>query len=159
MRCHFGPASAGGKLLRGLLTVYASLAANREIRFVQLKGSAAAAAAPAFSQTGATCGTVARPVTISGGRNPAAPGSADDSFAAGEAALDKAFGSELCVLGWAVELLQAAFLVADDQMDGAFTRRGKACWYRRPEVGPANAINDAVFLIYSVHQSDPPSFA
>ncbi|CDJ65988.1 farnesyl pyrophosphate synthetase, putative [Eimeria necatrix] len=141
----------GGKLLRGLLTVYASLAANREIRFVQFKDSAAAAAAPAFPQTGATRGTVARTVTISGGRNPGAPGSAD-SCAAGEAALDKAFGSELCILGWAVELLQAAFLVADDQMDGAFTRRGKVCWYRRPEVGPANAINDAVFLIYSVHQ-------
>lgn len=35
------------------------------------------------------------------------------------------------VLGWCVELLQAYFLVSDDIMDQAITRRGQLCWYRQ----------------------------
>lgn len=143
---------AGGKLLRGLLTVYASLAANREVQFAQPAESGAATAASAAA---AALPSVFHLATAhaGGGAAPVYTGAATAS--AGAAAVEEAFNSGACVLGWGVELLQAAFLVADDQMDGAYTRRGKICWYRRQEVGPANAINDAVFLIFSIHQSAP----
>ena len=49
------------------------------------------------------------------------------------------------VLGWAVELLQAFFLVADDVMDASTTRRGKPCWYKLPQVG-VKAVNDSFLL-------------
>ena len=49
------------------------------------------------------------------------------------------------MLGWALELLQAFFLIADDIMDKSETRRGKACWYKLEDVG-LDAINDAFFL-------------
>ncbi|XP_050674426.1 farnesyl pyrophosphate synthase-like [Leptidea sinapis] len=49
------------------------------------------------------------------------------------------------VMGWCVEMLQAYFLMIDDIMDGAPTRRGAPCWYRRPEVG-LGALNDAILV-------------
>ena len=48
-------------------------------------------------------------------------------------------------LGWAVEILQASFLVADDIMDQSETRRGRQCWYRAPGVG-LQAVNDSIIL-------------
>lgn len=55
-----------------------------------------------------------------------------------------------CVLGWAVELLQAYFLVADDMMDQSKTRRGQPCWYLMPKVGNI-AINDAFMLEAAIY--------
>ncbi|CAN0143490.1 unnamed protein product [Ascophyllum nodosum] len=55
---------------------------------------------------------------------------------------------EVCrgsVLGWAVEWLQAFFLVADDVMDKSLTRRGQPCWYKLPKVQEI-AINDSFIL-------------
>ncbi|KNC84793.1 farnesyl pyrophosphate synthase [Sphaeroforma arctica JP610] len=49
------------------------------------------------------------------------------------------------VLGWAVEFLQAFFLVADDLMDASITRRGQPCWYKVEEVKMI-AINDSIML-------------
>lgn len=52
---------------------------------------------------------------------------------------------KVAVLGWAVELLQAYFLVADDMMDQLKTRRGQPCWYLNEGVGNI-AINDSFML-------------
>jgi len=46
---------------------------------------------------------------------------------------------------WAIEALQACFLVADDVMDASSTRRGKPCWYKIPEV-QLDAVNDSLIL-------------
>ncbi|KAE8151525.1 terpenoid synthase [Aspergillus avenaceus] len=52
---------------------------------------------------------------------------------------------DLFMLGWVIEIQSAAILVIDDIMDNSTVRRGKPCWYRRPEVGLA-ATNDACLL-------------
>ncbi|CAL0301078.1 unnamed protein product [Lupinus luteus] len=48
-------------------------------------------------------------------------------------------------LAWCIEWLQACFVVVDDIMDNAHTRRGKPCWFRVPKVGLI-AANDALLL-------------
>jgi farnesyl diphosphate synthase len=45
------------------------------------------------------------------------------------------------LIGWALEIVQAAFLVADDLMDHSETRRGQICWYRKPGVGRYAAVD------------------
>uniref|UniRef100_A0A2A4IUH1 Farnesyl pyrophosphate synthase n=1 Tax=Heliothis virescens TaxID=7102 RepID=A0A2A4IUH1_HELVI len=49
-------------------------------------------------------------------------------------------------LGWCAEIFQAYGLVLDDISDGSTTRRGMPCWYRREDVGIANAVNDATLI-------------
>ncbi|KAJ1664792.1 Farnesyl pyrophosphate synthetase [Coemansia sp. RSA 1813] len=63
----------------------------------------------------------------------------------GEKELPKDVNERAMVLGWAVEWLQAFFLVADDIMDESPTRRGQPAWYRRQDVGIL-AINDSFIL-------------
>jgi len=53
--------------------------------------------------------------------------------------------SQLAVLGWCMEWMQAWMLMADDVMDESETRRGQPCWYKREEVGMV-AVNDALLL-------------
>eukprot|EP00892_Ulva_mutabilis_P006418 jgi/Ulvmu1/4148/UM019_0127.1 len=66
-------------------------------------------------------------------------------------------------LGWAIEFLQAYFLVADDIMDKSITRRGQPCWYRVDDVGMM-AINDGILLeqiIYKIlrtHVRNHPAY-
>jgi len=55
------------------------------------------------------------------------------------------------VLGWCVEILQAYFLVADDIMDDSETRRGRLCWYKVDNLGPA-AFNDALLLESAIYE-------
>ncbi|KAH9983241.1 farnesyl diphosphate synthase [Russula compacta] len=55
------------------------------------------------------------------------------------------------VLGWAVEWLQAYFLVSDDIMDASITRRGQPCWYRVEGVG-LMAVNDSLILEGAIFQ-------
>eukprot|EP00467_Chlorarachnion_reptans_P013036 CAMPEP_0114510388 /NCGR_PEP_ID=MMETSP0109-20121206/13758_1 /TAXON_ID=29199 /ORGANISM="Chlorarachnion reptans, Strain CCCM449" /LENGTH=408 /DNA_ID=CAMNT_0001689687 /DNA_START=30 /DNA_END=1256 /DNA_ORIENTATION=+ len=50
---------------------------------------------------------------------------------------------QIMSVGWALEILQAAFLVADDIMDESHTRRGKACWHK---VDRVHAFNDVFKL-------------
>ncbi|CAF1155806.1 unnamed protein product [Adineta steineri] len=49
------------------------------------------------------------------------------------------------VLGWCIELLQGAFLVADDLMDHSLTRRDKPCWYLKVNE-KESAVNDSFYL-------------
>eukprot|EP00457_Paulinella_chromatophora_P006979 gb/GEZN01006999.1/.p1 GENE.gb/GEZN01006999.1/~~gb/GEZN01006999.1/.p1 ORF type:complete len:409 (-),score=68.71 gb/GEZN01006999.1/:281-1507(-) len=49
------------------------------------------------------------------------------------------------IVAWCIEILQAAFLVADDIMDRSITRRGKPCWYRHIN-REGEAINDSLLL-------------
>ncbi|XP_067015784.2 farnesyl pyrophosphate synthase [Anabrus simplex] len=55
------------------------------------------------------------------------------------------------ILGWCVEILQAFFLVMDDVMDNALTRRGRPCWYRHNNIGTA-AVNDGILLESGLYQ-------
>ena len=45
---------------------------------------------------------------------------------------------------WAIELLQASFLVADDIMDNSIVRRGKPSWFTQTD--KSSAYNDAFLL-------------
>ncbi len=58
---------------------------------------------------------------------------------------------EAFMLGWAVELMQAFFLIADDIMDHSETRRGKPCWYKLESVS-LDAINDTFFMEQLVYK-------
>ena len=57
-------------------------------------------------------------------------------------------------VGWAIEVLQAAFLTIDDIMDGSSTRRGRPCYYTL--VGDGAAINDGLILESLVFRASCP---
>lgn len=67
------------------------------------------------------------------------------------------------VVGWCIEVLQAAFLVVDDVLDQAEMRRGQAAYYRLPQVG-MKAVNDGlllesiVFRLLRRHLRDHPGY-
>jgi farnesyl diphosphate synthase len=52
---------------------------------------------------------------------------------------------QAAILGWCIELMQGAFLVADDLMDHSLTRRGKACWYLKIKE-KESSVNDSFYL-------------
>jgi len=68
------------------------------------------------------------------------------------------------VCGWAIEFLQAFFLVADDVMDDSQTRRGQPCWYKLDKV-KLIAINDSfllesfVFALLKLHFGNEPYYS
>lgn len=49
------------------------------------------------------------------------------------------------IIGWTLELIQAANLMADDLMDQSETRRGQMCWYKKEKVGD-QCVNDALIV-------------
>lgn len=57
---------------------------------------------------------------------------------------------QACMLGWAIELLQAFFLVADDVMANSTMRRGRPCWFRRDDV-KLDSVNDSFILESAVY--------
>ncbi|CCG22223.1 Erg20 farnesyl pyrophosphate synthetase [Candida orthopsilosis Co 90-125] len=65
--------------------------------------------------------------------------------------LDDETYKKVAILGWAIELLQAYFLVADDMMDQSKTRRGQPCWYLKEGVGNI-AINDSFMLDGAIYE-------
>ncbi|KAI5958266.1 ERG20 [Candida theae] len=65
--------------------------------------------------------------------------------------LDDVTYRKVAILGWAIELLQAYFLVADDMMDQSKTRRGQPCWYLKEGVGNI-AINDSFMLDGAIYE-------
>ncbi|KAL4919675.1 isoprenoid synthase domain-containing protein [Aspergillus aurantiobrunneus] len=69
----------------------------------------------------------------------------------------------LAILGWLVELFQAAYLVSDETIDGAEHHLGRSCWSTRDGVGLA-AVNDAcmlkscIFLLLQRHFRSHPEY-
>lgn len=125
-------------MTRGLITVYASEAVRRPL---SLKCTS-----PNFER-------------VDGGRTntPLLQTQACDSTDSKDVAetledAEAVFRSPACYVGWCVEILQGALLVADDQMDGASLRRNKPCWHTLQDVGSGNAINDAIFLLQALFQ-------
>nr|AKM16734.1 farnesyl diphosphate synthase [Mylabris cichorii] len=53
------------------------------------------------------------------------------------------------ILGWCVEMLQSGFLITDDFMDNAETRRGLPCWYKLDDVGK-QVPNDLLLLLNGI---------
>ncbi|XP_065901609.1 farnesyl pyrophosphate synthase-like [Dysidea avara] len=53
-------------------------------------------------------------------------------------------------LGWCIEILQAASLVADDIVDESLMRRNKLCWYKQDHIR-MTAVNDSFWLISSAY--------
>ncbi|UJR24918.1 hypothetical protein I4U23_006282 [Adineta vaga] len=61
---------------------------------------------------------------------------------------DESLIKHAAILGWCIELLQGAFLIADDLMDHSLTRRGKTCWYLKIKE-KETSVNDSFYLYSS----------
>ncbi|XP_068620587.1 uncharacterized protein [Battus philenor] len=61
-------------------------------------------------------------------------------------------------LAWAIEIMQAAILIADDVDDEAVTRRGKKCWHLLPDVGKL-VVNDCGLLRSFLYETLRPNFS
>lgn len=54
------------------------------------------------------------------------------------------------ILGWCIEMVNAAILIEDDIMDASTTRRGSPCWYLVEGIG-MRALSDALLVENSVY--------
>ncbi|CAG5055686.1 unnamed protein product [Parnassius apollo] len=61
-------------------------------------------------------------------------------------------------LAWAIEMLQAVYIVSDDVEDDAVTRRGKKCWHLLCDVGLL-VINDTSLFRSFIHEILRQNFA
>ncbi|EPB79000.1 polyprenyl synthetase [Ancylostoma ceylanicum] len=82
--------------------------------------------------------------TVTGGKNLRAL-LALKSFEALNPEADTAEIHKMAECASLLEMIQSFYLIVDDIMDGAETRRGKPCWYKVPGVG-LGAVNDALLL-------------
>ncbi|KAK6031039.1 polyprenyl synthetase, partial [Ostertagia ostertagi] len=82
--------------------------------------------------------------TVGGGKN-ARSVLALDSFCAFNPDASAAEVQTMAECASLLELIQSFYIILDDIMDGAETRRGKLCWYKQPDIG-LGAINDALLL-------------
>ncbi|CAG9864941.1 unnamed protein product [Phyllotreta striolata] len=67
------------------------------------------------------------------------------------------------ILGWFIELIEAAVVIFDDVMDNSFTRRGGLCWHRQKNVGvlaiaDGLSLNSVAYLLLEKHFRNHPHF-
>lgn len=82
--------------------------------------------------------------TVGGGKN-ARSVLALDSFRALNPHATTSELHKMAECGSLLEMVQSFYIIIDDVMDEAETRRGKPCWYKYPNIG-FGAINDALLL-------------
>ncbi|KAK6728492.1 hypothetical protein RB195_005870 [Necator americanus] len=82
--------------------------------------------------------------TITGGKNARAL-LALESFQTLNPGADSADVHRMAECASLLEMIQSFYLILDDIMDAAETRRGKPCWYKNPDIG-MSAVNDALLL-------------
>nr|ALL35407.1 isopentenyl diphosphate synthase [Phyllotreta armoraciae] len=68
------------------------------------------------------------------------------------------------ILGWFIELIEAAVVIFDDLMDNSSTRRGGLCWHRQKDVGVLAIadglnLNSGAYLLLEKYFGNHPHFA